>query len=88
MIRPFLLPAASCLLPIACYSLRKLFTGLAVADLIALKLNVTSAMNNAMPAAKKKIVQLTDILYAKLLSHLFTAHQANGDAINIAISTS
>ncbi len=54
-----------------CYSVLKLFTGFAIAALIALMLTVINAIAKVINAAKTKIHQLKDVLYAKFCSHLF-----------------
>ena len=67
------------------YSLLKLFTGLAIAALIAWKLTLINAMMmDPIPAIKNK-PQLNSILYAKFSSHLCIKYHASGVAIAKAI---
>src|SRR5687768_18608943 len=70
------------------YSLLKLFTGLAIAALIAWKLTVIKATSKAAKPAIKNIHQLILILYAKPCSQLCITHHAIGKATILASITS
>src|SRR5438552_4722237 len=70
------------------YSVRKDFTGLAIAALIAWKLRVMNAINRAVVPAITKTDQPILIRYAKSLSQLFIKYHANGDAITMDNKTS
>ena len=70
------------------YSVLKLFTGFAIAALIAWKLTVNNAINITNNPADANSHQLNVIRYGKFCNHLFAAIYASGDAIIKAITTS
>ena len=70
------------------YSVRKLFTGLAIAALIAWKLIVTNATVIATIEVIRNTSQLIFVLYANSCNQVFIIYQASGEAIRIEIPTS
>ena len=70
------------------YSVLKLFTGFAIAALIAWKLIVATAIITASKPVAINIHALILVRYAKSLSQLFVAYHAMGEARINAITTS
>lgn len=70
------------------HSVRKLFTGLAVAALIVFKLTTTNVSNNTITPtmANNQMLMLTRYVY--LSSQLFMNHHVNGTAMTKAMATS
>src|SRR6187401_437468 len=75
------LPAGRQALYFLIHSVRSDFTGLAMAALIAWKLIVANAINNADAPASINIHQPMFTLNAKSRNHVFIAHHANGKAM-------
>src|SRR4029078_4417175 len=69
------------------YSVRRLFTGLAIAALVAWKLIVRNAIRIAVRTGAINTPAPICILYAKSFNHAFMAHQVTGTEIIKAIPT-
>ena len=69
------------------FQVLKLFTGFSAAAFIDWKLTVIIATNTDITPPAVNIHQLMSVRYANDSNHLFVAHHARGDAINMAIAT-
>lgn len=70
------------------YSVRKLLTGFATADLTACVLTVSRAITSASTPAATNTHQLIVIRYSYCCSHPFINQKASGEAIRQPVTTS